>query len=361
MKGWGIVMAGATALIILAAILFAGAASAAPPATLPSQPQQILMLAPPRTNGTPIDVAVGLHIINIAAIDEVSETFTIDGYLFERWKDPRLAFTPTDPLDLERRYSPGDIWVPRVEMINAAAPRDRYDSTVIVSADGTVNYAERCKAQLSSKFKLRRFPFDTQVLAIIIHPFISSAHLITFSLNDHKTWMSSELESYSSLAQWDLMAVRPYMSHATLYDGSNLSEIRFEILVHRRSPFYVWKVFLPLALMVFLSWAIFWVEASDLTNQVTIAVTTMLTVIAFAFAISSTMPRVPYLTYIDAFFLQCYVFVFIAMAELMTVHVTHSSEKRRDLGLRIRRISRFGVPIAFMLCNAILAFHFLSR
>ena len=34
--------------------------------------------------------------------------------------------------------------------------------------------------------------------------------------------------------------------------------------------------------------------------------TTILTVIAFAFAISATMPRLPYLTYIDAFFLECY-------------------------------------------------------
>ena len=86
--------------------------------------------------------------------------------------------------------------------------------------------------------------------------------------------------------------------------------------------------------MVFLSWAVFWIEADDLSNQIQVAVTTILTVIAFAFAISATMPRLPYLTYIDAFFLECYIYVFLAVVELMTVHVTHRSEARRDLGLR---------------------------
>ena len=56
------------------------------------------------------------------------------------------------------------------------------------------------------------------------------------------------------------------------------------------------------------------------------------------------MPRLPYLTYIDAFFLECYIYVFLAVVELMTVHVTHRSQRRRDLGLRIRRYCAMGDP-----------------
>ena len=317
------------------------------------------LLSPPILH-SPMDVAVGLHILNIAEIDEVAQTFTIDGYLFERWKDSRLAFKPDNADDAVRRYNYGEFWIPRVEMINAATPRERYDTSILVSPDGTVNYSERCKAVLSSKFQLKRFPFDTQTLAIIIHPFVSAQGLMKFSLNDHRTWLSSELETYSSLAQWRLEAVLPRISHWKIFDGSEVSEIRFEIAVERRSNFYVWKVIVPLTLMVVLSWAAFWIEASDLDNQLQVAVTTILTVIAFAFAISATMPRVPYLTYIDAFFLECYVFVFLAIVELMTVHVTHRSNKRRDLGLKIRWYSRFVVPAAFVLCNIILAVHFLS-
>src|SRR5271166_1614589 len=318
------------------------------------------ILQPPFEDGKPIDVVIGLHIVNIASIDEVDEQFQMDAYLFARWKDKRLAYTPSGPDDQERNYAFGQIWIPQLEMINAATPRNRYDSSIRVAPDGTVNYAERSKVGLSSKFALRHFPFDRQSLVIIIHPFLVDGPHIRFKLIDTSAWTASEFESYSSLAQWRLTAVEPRVGVASTYGGLTVPEARFEISVQRRSSFYIWKVFLPLLLMVFLSWAVFWIEAGDLSNQVQVAVTTILTVIAFAFAISATMPRLPYLTYIDAFFLECYIYVFIAVLELMTVHVTHRSEVRRDLGLRIRRYSRWVIPASFVVTNAIIAAHFLG-
>jgi hypothetical protein len=318
------------------------------------------ILQPPPYHGRPLDIAIALHIVNIAAIDEVSEQFQMDAYLFARWVDPRLAFTRSGPEDKERYYDPEQIWIPQLEMINAVSPRERADTSVRVAPDGTVTYAERCKVTLSSRFALRRFPFDRQSLLIIIHPFLVDGPRMTFSLADHATWTASEYESYSSLAQWHLTAVAPQVGMAPSYGGFTVPEARFEISVVRRSSFYLWKVFLPLLLMVFLSWAVFWIEASDLQNQITVAVTTILTVIAFAFAISATMPRLPYLTYIDAFFLECYIYVFFAVVELMTVHVTHRIEARRDLGLRIRRYSRWVIPASFAVSNVLIAVHFLG-
>jgi hypothetical protein len=318
------------------------------------------ILQPPPYTGRPLEITIGLHIVNIASIDEVSEQFAMDAYLFGRWRDPRLAYTPSGPDDQERNYAFGQIWIPQLEIINAATPRIRYDTSIRVAPDGTVNYAERCKVGVSSKFELRRFPFDRQSLVIIIHPFLVDGPHIAFKLGDHSAWTASEFESYSSLAQWRVAAIEPRITVAPTYGGLTVPEARFAISVQRRSSFYLWKVFLPLLLMVFLSWAVFWIEASDLSNQVQIAVTTILTVIAFAFAISATMPRLPYLTYIDAFFLECYIYVFLAVVELMTVHVTHRSELRRDLGLQIRRYSRWAIPAAFVVTNVIIAVNFLG-
>src|SRR5260370_6045568 len=244
-------------------------------------------------------------------------------------------------------------------MINAASPRTRGDTSIRVAPDGTVNYVERDKVALSSRFALRRFPFDRQALVIIIHPLLADGPRIKFSLNEHAAWTASEFATYSSLAQWRLNAVEPRIGMAPTYGGLTVPEARFAISVERRSSFYLWRVFLLLLLMVFLSWAVFWIEAIDLSNQIQVAVTTILTVSAFAFAISATMPRLPYLTYIDAFFLECYIYVFIAVVELMTVHVTHRSERRRDLGIRIRKYSRWVIPASFVVTNTIIAAHFL--
>jgi hypothetical protein len=245
-------------------------------------------------------------------------------------------------------------------MINAASPRSRQEISIVVSPDGTVRYAERLVVTLSSSFHLRRFPFDQQQLLIIIHPFLADGPRLKFELDSESTWTASEFTSFSSLAQWHLTGLRSQLLDAATYGGMTVPEARFQIDVTRRSSFYLWKVFIPLLLMVFLSWAVFWIEANDLSNQIQVAVTTILTVIAFAFAISATMPRLPYLTYIDAFFLECYIYVFLAVVELMTVHVTHRSERRRDLGLEIRKYSRWLIPASFVVTNLIIAEHFLG-
>jgi hypothetical protein len=350
-------------MVHLALAIFAGAMlspvagrAAPPPAGIAIDP----ILQPPYEDGNPIEVTIGLHVINIAAIDEVSEQFELDAYMFERWVDRRLAYSPTGPQDRVRNYAPRQIWIPQLEMINAASPRARTETSITVSPDGTVRYVERILVRLSSKFELRRFPFDAQRLVIIIHPFLADGPHLRFNLDRTSNWTATEFRSYSSLAQWHLRGMSSEVAHAPTYGGMTLPEVRFQVEVERRSSFYLWKVFLPLVLMVFLSWAVFWIEASDLSNQIQVAVTTILTVIAFAFAISATMPRLPYLTYIDAFFLECYIYVFIAVVELMTVHVTHRSERRRDVGIRIRRYSRWVIPTAFVVSNVMIAVHFLG-
>lgn len=347
-------------LFALAIVFVASATAPVRAAQIPTGIATDPILQPPSGNGQPLDVTIALHIVNVASIDEVDEQFQMDAYLFEQWSDPRLAYTPSGPTDQERNYAFGEIWMPQLEILNAATPRTRYDSSIRVEPDGIVNYVERFRVGVSSKFALRRFPFDRQALEVLIHPFLIADPRIRFKLGDNATWTASEFESYSSLAQWRLTAVEPRVGMAPTYGGQTIAEARFAISVERRSSFYVWKVFLPLLLMVFLSWAVFWIEAGDLSNQVQVAVTTILTVIAFAFAISATMPRLPYLTYIDAFFLECYIYVFLAVVELMTVHVTHRSEARRDLGLTIRKYSRWVIPASFVVTNLLIAEHFLG-
>ena len=319
------------------------------------------ILQPPYEDGQPIDMVIGLHVVNLASINEVEEQFQLDAYLFARWKDKRLAYTSEGPQDRIRNYSRGQIWVPQLEMINAASPRTRDESfdhgepgrqrELRGTAGGKVS---RRNSSCAASRSIR------QQLVVIIHPFLADGPNIKFKLDDTSTWTASEFQTYSSLAQWHLLSLHSQVQMAPTYGGLTVPEARFEIDVARRSSFYLYKVFIPLLLMVFLSWAVFWIEASDLSNQIQVAVTTILTVIAFAFAISATMPRLPYLTYIDAFFLECYIYVFIAVLELMTVHVTHRSEVRRDLGLQIRKYSRWIIPASFVVTNAIIAIHFLG-
>ena len=94
-------------------------------------------------------------------------------------------------------------------------------------------------------------------------------------------------------------------------------------------------------------------------TQMQISITSMLAAIAFNFAISSSLPTLAYLTWIDAFIFTCYSIIFLSIVEDMVVHVTWRS-RRRDLAHRLDRGSRWAFPLAFLLVNFVLALRFLG-
>lgn len=357
---------GRLALIALAAVLLASMAAAAataapvPLAGFPAGLDPNALLIPPPTGGGPVKVTVALHVLNLSSIDEVTERFQLAGYLLAQWRDPRLTYQPSGPTDKFRALSTGSVWQPHLVIINVVAPRHTYETSLRVYPDGTLSYAERFDAVLSSTFRLKPFPFDAQELEIIIHPFTAQELFVTFVPSELPVWTAAEFSSYNSLESWQFESISFGIGTANSQLGKNtVAEARFQIAVERRYGFYIWKVFLPLLLMVIVSWSVFWFDPPEVSSQVQIAVTTILTIIAFALAISLTLPRVPYLTFADAFFLTCYIFGFVAMLELTAVHIAYRNE-RRKVAAQIRRTARWLVPATFLVVNVILGVHFLA-
>jgi len=348
------------AAILIGALAVSTAAAANPFAAFPAGLDPNAMLLPPPTAGGPVKVSVALHVLNLSSIDEVTERFQLTGYLLTKWRDPRLTYQPSGPADKFRALSPDSIWRPKLVIINVAAPRYTYEEALRVEPDGVVSFAERFDAVLTSTFHLKPFPFDVQSLEVIIHPFTVQQPFVTFAPNQFPVWTAAEFNTYSSLESWRFKSLTFNIGEAASQFGKNtMAEARFEIAVQRRYGFYLWKVFLPLLLMVVVSWSVFWFDPPEVSSQVQIAVTTILTIIAFALAISLTLPRVPYLTFADAFFLTCYIFAFLAMLELTAVHIAYRNE-RRKLATQIRHTARWLVPVAFVAINSILIVYFLT-
>jgi hypothetical protein len=348
------------ALLAFSLATSAAAAASAPLAAFPAGLDPNAMLSPPLIGGSPVKVTVALHVLNLASIDEVTERFQLTGYLLTQWRDPRLTYQPGGPAEKFRTLAPGSVWQPRLVILNVVGPRHTYETSLRVEPDGLMSYVERFDAALTSTFHLKSFPFDAQKLEIIIHPFTVQQPFVTFVPSQLPVWTAAEFNTYSSLESWRFKSITSDVRLAASQFGKNtMAEARFEIAVVRRYGFYLWKVFLPLLLMVIMSWSVFWFDPPEVSSQVTIAVTTILTIIAFALAISLTLPRIPYLTFADAFFLTCYVFAFITMVELTAVHIAYRNEQRK-VAARIRHAARWLVPSAFVAINVILIVHFLA-
>jgi hypothetical protein len=338
---------------MLALPMAARSAEAAPPTEVNAAQADTTLVPPPGTD-QPINVKVGLYIINLVALDEVHQTFTCTAYLTEKWNDPRLAFTPQPGVSKVRYYRKDDIWFPLLQFDNSTTGRTLSGFLLTGRPDGTVDYIEKLSVRLSSNMYLRSFPFDAQDLQVYVHPFTGQAKRIVLSADVDTTGVSNE--SYTPLPLWHTGPITFRTVEMSEKDAVR-SHVVFGIHVVRNSEYYIFRIFVPLFLMVALSWGVLWIPPNDLNSQLTISVTTVLTLVAFSVAVSNVLPPVPYLTFYDSFFLASFFFILLTIGEAIIVHALHGRD--RTLALRARRWTRRILPPIFALTCIALALIFL--
>jgi hypothetical protein len=96
-----------------------------------------------------------------------------------------------------------------------------------------------------------------------------------------------------------------------------------------------------------MSWVVFLIDPKEAGTQINVAITTMLTLIAYRFAVGTDLPKVSYLTRLDYFIL---VATFLVFASLVEVVVTSGYAKIGELK-RARAIDRWArvlFPLTFI-------------
>lgn len=336
-------------LMIVSSMSF-GAAWAAPQSA--AKPIAERAVAPPQTEGS-ITVEVGLTITNLAEVDEAREQFRLSGLIVALWDDSRLAFNPRAN-ERTRFYNQDQIWTPGFELVNAITPLSG-TATISASPRGHVYYVERFVATLSTKLHLQRFPFDSQNLEIVIAPFTSGTASIQLKPNSMLTRLQSG--RFLELEQWKLGGITSLEQTMIIGDTVRIDQVEFRLFASRRAGFYVWTMILPLIVMLMVAWSVLWIAPANFAQQLAIAMPTFLSVIAFSYAMSFTLPRVPYLTFINAFFLTIYLFVFLTVVETVTIYAMGRSGQE-DTAAALHIKARWFFPVVFHVTIAVIVFSF---
>ena len=147
-------------------------------------------------------------------------------------------------------------------------------------------------------------------------------------------------------AQWRVISTGTRVEPYRITPGVEVAGYSFEFTAARNAHHFVIKVIIPLVLIVMMSWAVFWIEPNDASTQVGVAVTAMLTLIAYRFAVDSEVPKLPYLTRLDSFILMSSLLVFLSLIEVMFT-TKLANRDRLDLARTIDRHSRWIFPLVF--------------
>ena len=246
-----------------------------------------------------------------------------------------------------RRLSAGSIWNPRVQIINQRRIWKTFPESVDIAPDGTVVYRQRYYGQFASALDLRDFPLDRHRFALqLVVPgygpeeidFVPFTEDFGIGRSPNMTvpdWSIGEFELHNA----------PY---AVIPGGREIAGLEGAFEARRHLGFYIGKAFVSVAIIVFMSWVVFWLGPQHVGPRLSVSVTSMLTLVAYRFLLGQSLPPVSYLTRLDYFLLGATILVFVALIQVAATSATHS-QNRADKALAINRSSRWAFPAAFLL------------
>jgi hypothetical protein len=302
----------------------------------------------PNADSGPTEISVGIWIVDINNIDSAQQSFSAEIALMLRWKDPRLAHTGSGVV----RYPLEQVWHPRVGIANETASVIRKLSEwVEVEPDGTVIYRQRYAGAFTQRLRLQSFPFDRQTFHIQIVAVRYLPNEVRFVPDEE--WVRNGLKNAGGIApsitlpDWTIEKWETRPLTYALTPGLQFSGYVFEFTASRNVQHYILKIILPLILIVMMSWSVFWTDPTNSNTQFSIAVTSMLTLIAYRYAVDSQLPRLPYMTRLDVFFLISTLLVFFSLIEVLITTIL-DNDQQSARAKKIDRHCRVIVPAIFI-------------
>ncbi len=274
-------------------------------------------------------------LLDLIEIDDVGRSFTADLAVEFRWRDvPRSV--PSD----ER-----DSWRPAVAFANERSIESRLDPVIQVEPDGVRRVVYRFLGSFSTRLDLRDFPLDAQRLVFELAVVRNRADEVRLVARPDRTGRQEAL----GIVGWQVAEPELMVGEAAPGNlGVRLPSVEISVRAVRERGYFLWKIIFPLTLIVLMASTVFWFPPSLIPSQVSIATASVLTLIAFYLTVSSSLPRISYLTRLDVFVIGATALVFLTFGQaLYTGSLAHRDQLAK--AQRIDRISRLAFFPVFAL------------
>ena len=295
----------------------------------------------PGHEGGPTPVEIGIVVVDIDNIDGANQSFVANFAISAKWEDPRLA----KDTDRVRRVDLNKVWNPNLQVLNQQKLFKTFPDVVEVSPEGSVFYRQRYWGTLSYPMNLRDFPSDHHSLQIKILSVGNTSEDIKINIADDRTGLAEVL----TVTDWNITGWEAFTEpiivgpHLPVFDG-----IIFKFDANRLVDFYLIKVLLPLAMIILMSYVILFISPVHVGPKFSIAITAILTLIAYRFLLGNLLPKISYLTRLDYFLFGSTFLVFAVLVQ--TALVTRFMEKGKEaLAEKVDYWSRWVFIVLFLL------------
>lgn len=308
----------------------------------------------------PVPVEVGIRLHQIVDINQKKENFKVVITLKAKWNDPLLVYKPVNSKSSILLHMKGfkallrkkGAQYPASVVFNQQGSHHVHNTLISITPVGEVSLLIRTTMVLqASNFNFRAFPFDSQLFEI---------HLDC--LLPEEQYYFKELPGYSGMdeklgeEEWlisDFSTKITSTTDTTVTPGSRLT---LSFTGKRHYVYYITKLFIPVTLIVIVSWFTFFLK--DYTKRIDLAGANLLLFIAFNFTVSNELPKLGYITFIDAFLVSTFVITsFVVLINVMLKRMQNLG--RLDAAEAIDRYALWAYPLIYLLGSSSTAFIFL--
>jgi hypothetical protein len=289
----------------------------------------------------PVPVQVGVKIDRISEVDSAGEDFTVIGSLRMDWQDPDLAFSPDTCNCSIKLYTEKEFdrflaevrsrW-PDFTFYNQQGNRWAQNRAAAVWPDGSARYVERFTATFQADFDFTKYPFDTQEFPIALNMILPNSVYELTPLPDYSGINPEHGEDEFIVGP---MTIEPGVMADSAAADRQVATMTFSFEAPRHLEYYTLQVFVPILLIILISWFTFFLK--DYTRRIEAAAANILLFIAFSFSLAGNYPRLGYITFLDA--VMAVTFVVNTLVLLYNVQMKRMETKGEVA--RVERIDRF--------------------
>ena len=299
-------------------------------------------------------------LFNDLEITQQSSKSLLDLDIHLKWNNDRLIYLlsrrleiPDHALNCQFQKSQEldnileKIWYPTfdINQIGSSLENIKYESLLITN-DKDKPYGFQLIQQVDflgkNQSDFRKFPFD--------HIATTAAFEFQDSDLSHNKLYQPEIiikKGNDILYEWQITDHKIDCCDSEIYGQGTKQTINYSFSLERKYFYYVLKIIMPVVFLVWLSFSIFWIHAKELESKLAVSMGSLLTLVAYNFVFGDDVPKLNYITVLDAWILLSYLFAGLTTMITIYSYFDYYRDKQTGTFNTLDKKLRFIVPVSY--------------
>ena len=272
----------------------------------------------------PVNVYVGVYVLNLGKFELATGAYTVDFY---------LSLRSQEPVEMED-----------FEFMNGRA------ATVDKLIDTPTEKFYRIQANLSQNLDLRRYPFDEHLLTIEIEDKRRTVDELVYVVDEQNCGVDPGVIVVGwRLAGWEAKV----LTHNYEIYGETYSRFVFGLRIQRVVLNAVIKSFLPIACMVLVGLLSLLLTPDKVTTRLSLDISILLGAVMFHVNLTASIPPVGYLTLADRVMIVTYIVLVLILLSGVAILRWAEQEEKKKLALRVYHQALSVIPVVTVVLYAL--------